>query len=235
MSASRNEFESIVQVNGIYRVNSIEQIKNVIHYAKQHNQTVRVLGSEHSPALSIYSNSENELKIKLEGRLKNINSFVEEESENSAFVRVGAGCHLGVDPSDRTSTLENSFNYQIDQLGWALPTLGGITHQTIAGFMSTSSSGGTAIHNIADAIEAIGFVDGMGTYRYVKLFNAVGVSMGLFGVITDVTFKLKKKYFVQGNEINQEMKHSCLAGDTTSHYDALEQVLFIDNEYAHIN
>lgn len=239
MSISREELKNINQTNGVYHVNSVEQLQDILACATKNKLTVRVSGSEHSPPASIYSKDDKHIKIKLDGKLKEINSFEVEESKDTALVRVGAGCHLGLDPRDPASTWENSFNDQIDKKGFALPTLGGISHQTVAGFLSTSSSGGTAKHTIADAIEAIGFVDGKGVYRQVKkgeeLFNAVGVSMGLLGIITDVTFKLQKRYLVQGKEINQEVKHSCIAGDNKSDYKALDKVLFEDNEYGHIN
>lgn len=239
MALSRDELKSIPKVDDVYHPGSIEEIQQIIQAARKNKQMVRTLGSEHSPAASIYSDYDNQIKMKLDGKFKEINLFELDESKESAVVTVGAGCYLGVNPSDKESTLENSFNYQMDKQGFALPTLGGISHQTIAGFLSTSSSGGTAKHNIADCIEEIGFVNGTGKYLRVKkgdeLFNAVGVSMGLLGVITDVTFRLPKRYLVQGSEINQEVKDSCLAGDSKSDYAALDKVLFEDNEYGHIN
>jgi len=240
MLATRSKLNNIAQTNGIYSVNNLGELQQIIGHAKAYHLKVRTLGSGHSPTASIYSNSKREIKIKLQGQLAKIvsDSFAEDKSNDTALIRVGAGCHLGHDPQDATSTLENSFNYQIDQLGYALPTLGGISHQTIGGFISTGSSGGSAEHTIADCIEEIGFVDGSAHYRRVKkgeeLFNAVGVSLGLLGVITDVTFRLPKRYFVQGSEINQEVRDSCIAGDDKSDYQALDQVLF-ENEYVHIN
>ena len=59
--------------------------------------------------------------------------------------------------------------------------------------------------------------------------------MGLLGVITDVTFKLPKKYCVKGQEINYEMKESCLMPDSKGEYSALKEILFKDSEYVHIN
>lgn len=239
MTQSRDEFKIIPSKDKTHQVSSIEELKQIINYAKKENLIIRTIGSGHSPSASIFPEQEKHIKIKLAGDFKKIKSFTEEESKDSALVTVGAGCYLGVNPSDKESTLENSFNYQIDLEGFALPTLGGISHQTIAGFLSTSSSGGTAKHNIADAIEAIGFIDGTGKYHNVKkgdpLFNAVGVSMGLLGVITDVSFRLQKRYLVQGSEINQEVKDSCLAGDSKSDYAALDKTLFEENEYGHIN
>ena len=242
MSQPRNEFNELKHISRkdlIYYPQTIADVQNIIQCAIKNKLTVRTMGSEHSPADSIYSQSTNQMRMKLDGLLTKINQFDIDDSKEFALVTVGAGCCLGVNPSDRSSTLENSFTYQVDAKGFALPNLGGISHQTVAGFLSTSSSGGTPKHNIADVVEEIGFVDGTGQYRRVKkgedLFNAIGVSIGLLGVITDVTFKLPKRYLVAGEEINLEMKDSCLVADSKGEYSALDQALFSQNEYVHIN
>lgn len=232
-----SELNNIRQINGIYRINNVEELQQVIAHALKHHRTVRTLGSQHSPAASIYSNKRNEIKIKLEGDLTKITSFEEDKETDTALVRVGAGCHLGRDPKDPNSTLQNSFNYQVYQKGYSLDTFGGITEQVFGGLGATS--GGTAMHAIAEAIEEIEYVDGNNTYKKVKKgeeeFNAVGVSNGLLGVITYLTLRLQRKYFVKGSEINQEVKDSCLAGDSTTDYAALDKALFEENEYIHIN
>lgn len=237
MSVSR-DLKEIKGMRDTYYPKSVEELKKIIQHARDNHLTVRTIGSEHSPPDAIYSQNEKQIKIKLEGSLSEIHQFEIDETKAVAKVTVGAGCYLGVNPRDKKSSWENSFNYQMDNKGFALPTLGGISHQTIAGFLSTSSSGGTAKHNIADVIEEIGFVDGLGEYHRTKrgedLFNAVGVSMGLLGVITDVTLKLPKKYCVQGTEINTEMKDSCLMPDSSGAYTALNEALFL-NEYVHLN
>src|SRR5258706_656356 len=80
-------------------------------------------------------------------------------------VTVQAGCHLGRDPRDptRTSTWENSLLAQLESRGWALPDLGGGSHQTVSGFLMTGSCGGTVIHAIEDAVVGWRIVDGTGT------------------------------------------------------------------------
>lgn len=240
MASSRElELKSIFIKNNIYYPQNIEEIKKIILYASDNSLKIRTLGSQHSPSAAIFDEKDTSIKIILDGELRKISEFKIDESENSATVHVGAGSYLGVNPRDDSSSLDNSFLDQIYKKGFALPTLGGITHQTIGGFLSTSSSGGTAKHTIADSIEEIGFIDGTGKYRTAKngdaLFNAVGVSMGLLGIITDIKFKLVKNYLVEGNEINQEIKESCLSGDKNNDYSKLDKLLFEDNEYAHIN
>src|SRR6476620_3226648 len=148
MGVSRDALDNIPKAKGVYHVSSIDDIQKIIRCATINHLMVRASGAEHSPCAAIYAASDKQLKIKLEGKLKEINFFEVDESRNTALVRVGAGCHLGVDPCDPMSSLQNSFNYQMDQRGFALSTLGGITHQTVAGFLSTSSSGGTAKHTI---------------------------------------------------------------------------------------
>ncbi len=235
MSDSRHKLTNIKQADGVYHVENIEQIQKIIAFATKYKFTVRTLGSGHSPTASIHSAAgANEIKIKLKGQFEKITEF--KESKDEASVTVGAGCHLGRDPLDPTSTWENSFNEQIDKKGRALPILGGITHQTIGGFISTGSSGGSTKHSMADVLERIGFVDGTGQYREVykgdPLFNAVAVSMGLLGVITDVTLKLVPRYFVKGKEVNRRVKDSSLKDAAT-----LDAALFDDpeKEYYHAN
>lgn len=138
------------------------------------------------------------------------------EMVNPTTVKVQAGCHLGIDPFDPTgiSTVENSLCYQLDNMGLALPDLGGITHQTIGGFLSTSSSGGSTQFAFEDALMSLDIVTWQsGTGAAVTTFNrpspdnpddpfyAVGIaSMGLFGVIVSATFACTPQYYIEGSE-----------------------------------
>ncbi|HEX2548387.1 MAG TPA: D-arabinono-1,4-lactone oxidase [Gammaproteobacteria bacterium] len=239
---SMHDTKEIPNENNIHYPRNIDELKQIISYAKTHHLSVRAFGSEHSPPASIYSESKDQIKIILDDEFRKIHSFAEDQSKTFAITKVGAGCNLGVNPSDKKhSSLENSFNYQIHQKGYALPNLGGISHQTIAGFLQTSSSGGSAKHNISDVILEIEWVNGKGELCVAKqgedLFNAVAVSMGLFGVITSVTFKLVPKFMVQGTEVNKELDDSYLAKDENNSHSALDQALFAneDNEYIHLN
>src|SRR5205807_10429427 len=72
-------------------------------------------------------------------------------------VQVQAGCNLGFNPYDPTctSTLSNSLFYQLDREGLAFPDMGGIILQTVAGFVSTGSSGGSLKYAVGDQIQAM--------------------------------------------------------------------------------
>lgn len=232
--------QHIPRKDGIFHPRSIGEVKELIDFARSNNCVIRTLGSQHSPTLAIYDEkNERQIKLILDGELRGIKSIEPNDSKDFATVSVGAGCYLGVNPRDKSSTKENSFNFRVDKVGYALPTLGGISHQTIAGFLQTSSSGGSAKYGIADAVEAIEWINGKGEICQAKkgddIFNAAVVSMGLFGIITNVTFKLPKKYLVEGVEENKELNDSFLAKDPEGHYTALHNALFKDHEYIHIN
>lgn len=123
-------------------------------------------------------------------------------------VTVQAGCHLGMDPFDPTgsSDIKNSLFYQLDQAGLAVPDMGGIIHQTVGGFLSTGSAGGSVFHSFGEQLIALKLIDGNGEIHYVTregnddLFFAAGVSMGLLGIITEATFQCIDKFNIMGEE-----------------------------------
>lgn len=118
----------------------------------------------------------------------------------------------------RKSTLISKQNIgtltpQLWQRGWSLPDLGGIDHQTVGGFLSTGSSGGFAPaqdqFTLDSAIQSIRFVDGQGVvhtvYKGTDEFNAVGVSVGLLGIITEVTIQCVEQFNIVGTEETAEV------------------------------
>ena len=123
-------------------------------------------------------------------------------------VTVQAGCHLGHDPRDptRTSTWDNSLLAQLENRGWALPDLGGVSHQTVSGFLMTGSCGGTVMHAFEDAVVGWRIVDGTGTVHAFERdgndprFYAVGCSLGLLGIVSTVTLQCIPRYDIVGRE-----------------------------------
>lgn len=124
-------------------------------------------------------------------------------------VTVDAGCHLGLDPFDPTgiSTLENSLCYKLWKHGWAVPDLGGITHQAVGGFLSTGSSGGSLKYAFNEMLVSLQIVNGKGeliTFNKSddknNAFYAAGVSMGLLGVIVSATFQCVPTFNIIGTE-----------------------------------
>lgn len=202
--------------DGFYHPASVEDVQELAAVANRQGVPLRVRGSGHSPKRAIHGDRytgegappADAIEVVLE-QMKSVR-FVEEHDDH-AIVEVEAGCHLGRDPYDitKTSTWGNSFNHQIDQKGWALDGLGGISHQTIAGFMLTGSSGGSISRSAGGNIVGIEFVDGNGEVHDVsegdEMFDAAGVSMGLLGVITKVRFRVQPRYNLAGGERTVEM------------------------------
>ena len=74
-------------------------------------------------------------------------------------------------------------------------------------FLSTGSSGGSLSHAVNAQLNAIRLVDGSGTMREFRRsddpddpFFAAGVSMGLLGIITSVTFQCVPTFNIAGEE-----------------------------------
>ncbi|BDS10171.1 FAD-binding protein [Aureispira anguillae] len=193
--------------DGFYHPTTEDQIIELIKTAQTEGLKIRVRGSAHSVKKAIYTNSPPTPTTGINIMLDQYRAvFI--DSENMT-VTCQAGVNLGKDPYDPsgTSTVENSLLYQLDQAGLALPDLGGIRHQTVAGFLATGSSGGSLNYDLGDSIEAIRLIDGTGSiHTFSKTdpdpskFYAAGVSMGLLGIVTQVTFKCTERYHIMGSE-----------------------------------
>ncbi|MGE5807107.1 MAG: FAD-binding protein, partial [Ignavibacteria bacterium] len=192
---------------GFYHPLNEEEVKFLIRYAKKEGKKIRVRGSAHSVKDAIYA-EENGINIMLD-KMREVRI-----DKDKMEVTVQAGCHLGRDPYDPsgTSNLINSLFYQLDQQGLAVPDMGGIIHQTVGGFISTGSAGGSVIHAFSDQISAIRLIDGNGVVHQLTrasgddLFFAAGISLGLLGIITEVTFNLVHKFDIIGEETTTSVK-----------------------------
>jgi FAD/FMN-containing dehydrogenase len=185
--------------DGLLHPASEDEVARLVTRARREGQQVRVRGSAHSVAGAIRSDRGMNLRLDQLDRV----TFDDLRMQ----VTVQGGCHLGRDPRDPTgaSTWERSLLAALVARGWALPDLGGVAHQTIAGFLATGSSGGTIRHAIEDAVVAVRVVDGTGEVRQLvrgrdEAFHAVTCAMGLLGVVTEVTLQCVPHYDVIGRE-----------------------------------
>lgn len=221
--------------DGAFELRNIDDAQRVIATARKNGRRVRVGGSQHSATEAVYSESPRDYRVVLRGDLQKV-TFLHRGAEE-ATVKVGAGCYLGVNPADPLSTQFNSLNYLLDEAGYSLPILGGISHQTISGFMQTGSAGGSLQHGFADALESIELVDGTGQVRTwqrgSREFAAAGVAVGLFGILTHVTLRVTRRYFVRGEEANFHQGESLLVREPAGEY-RLAAALAHD-EYLHLN
>ncbi len=203
--------------DGYYHPTSEAEIVALVQAARSQQLPLRVRGSAHSEPKAIFTAGfdgegpppASTITLMLD-RYRGI-TFHSDAS--GTIVEVDAGCHLGKDPYDptKTSTWSNSLNVALQKRGFALSDLGGISHQTVSGFLSTGSSGGSLRYSVHDDIVRFRFVDGTGTLHDVsrddadpskrELFEAVGVSMGLLGVLTKVFFRVVPSYAVAGQQI----------------------------------
>ena len=221
-------------------VTSVPEVQQIILRAKREKKIVRVVGSEHSVPDAIYGPKDGfNLLLTKDLRKVEIQRIKKEDGKQWLYCRIGAGCYLGKDPLDPTSDLQNSACYQVavQKPGFGFPELGGIIQQSVGGFISTGSAGGSLQHSFGDVVQEIEFVDGRGQVRTAKpktdIWAAVGVSMGLFGVITRVSFRLPQMALIEGTETDLTFAESALGPDEEGKSklkESLEQ-----NEYMRVN
>ncbi len=206
--------------DGFYHPKNEAEIIALIQQARAQGQQVRVRGSAHSVAAAVFTSNFQKGMAQASGfnlmldQMRKVTFLEGSATEDSILVAVEAGCNLGQDPHDpsATSTWRNSLFAQIHEKGWAFPDTGGIIHQTAAGFISTGSAGGSVKYSVGDAIEAIRFIDGTGQVQVASrtenpdLLAAAGVSLGLLGIITQVTFRCVKRFSIRGSEVTSSVQ-----------------------------
>jgi D-arabinono-1,4-lactone oxidase len=232
---------------GLFHPQNEDEIIKIVKYASKNKKQVRVRGSNHSYPPSIYT--DNYLKNPFNDGEVNIildryTQVLEVDTEKRE-ITAQAGIHLGLDPQDPLSKFSNSLAYTASIHGWALPMTGGITHQNLGGFMLTGSAGGSTHFSFHDAVQRIRIIDGMGTVQEFERddqdennkFWAVGISVGLLGIVSTVTLRLVPHFDIRGYEINEPFDacHIDLFGDGNkkTKTPSLEQH-FKDNEFTRL-
>jgi hypothetical protein len=208
--------------DGFCHPESVGDVRDVILEARRRGARVRVRGAGHSVSPSILTAPEDRqdadaVHVMLD-RLAHV-TITPDADGRHALVEAGAGCHLGYDPYDPTgrSTWQNSLSVQLDDAGFALSALAGISHQTMAGFLLTGSAGASLRHTLEADVVRIEFVDGNGELHDVtrdgadserSLFDAVGVSYGLLGIVTRIWLRVGRRYAIAGHELTTST-HAC--------------------------
>eukprot|EP01129_Flabellula_baltica_P005904 TRINITY_DN2168_c0_g1_i1.p1 TRINITY_DN2168_c0_g1~~TRINITY_DN2168_c0_g1_i1.p1 ORF type:complete len:825 (-),score=222.21 TRINITY_DN2168_c0_g1_i1:572-3001(-) len=223
--------------DGFYHPSSEEEIIQLVQFAYDHDFQLRVRGASHSDSPLVYTDSvaedypfgwnmvksvstpTNEINVILD----RYDQILSVDRETKIAV-VQGGIHLGKDDENpgRPIPYEEGLLWQLHyNYGLTVEETGGISHQTIAGFISTGSSGGSLKHAIDNNIEAlriVGILNGKATaIDYTKdneefpFYGAV-VSMGLLGVISTVTLKCTDSFRVFGRETNYVVDHKAEHG-----------------------
>lgn len=204
--------------DGFYHPASEAEVIALVRAARAEGRRVRVTGASHSVSWAIYT----------EPTPKNVVDHVNPPPNSPYNVRLDllktwsvtdkrkriitceAGIHLGANPGDPDVSArgqEAGLLYQLwQQLGWTLPDLGGVTFQTVGGFIATGSSGGSLTYDFASSVVGLRLVDGTGTVHDLDrdadpdAFNAALVSMGLLGIITQVRIQCVPTFDIVGQE-----------------------------------
>lgn len=193
---------------GYVHPQSEEQLCLLVRHAREHGKSIRVRGSGHSVPGAIHADSRfGEGRLRIEILLDRYAGVTFDDARRQ--VTVQAGCRFGHDPHDPTlrSSLEAGLCFQLEQRGWALPNLGGITHPTVAGFLSTGSAGASVEHVLSACVVSMRIIDGTGQVREYSrendrdTFAAALISMGLLGIISTVTLQAEPRYDVIGSEV----------------------------------
>jgi len=194
---------------------SVAEVQAVVHAAREARpaQVVRCGGNLSASAHAAFDSSTN-VPITLQGALRAV-SVRGRHADGTTSFHVGGGCMIGDDPTNPEAQVGGSLMRQVDAEGCALPLAGGSSIMTIAGYLSTGSEGGSTQRSLAECIEAIEIVDGLGEVRTLTRgtdeLDAAGVSLGLFGVITGVTLRLPPRYRLRGTEQKLRFEDSILA------------------------
>jgi L-gulonolactone oxidase len=158
---------------------TIHEIVQIIAYASHHQQKVRVLGSGHSPANIAFTND----------HLISLNKFTKIIGINrdKNTVKCQAGCRL------------KDLNEYLEKEGLGLKNLGSISEQTLAGAISTGTHGtGIGYGILATDVTHVQLVNGLGKVVECSeedvdnsLFKAVLCSLGVLGVLTEITIRVE--------------------------------------------
>ncbi|HEY8784417.1 MAG TPA: D-arabinono-1,4-lactone oxidase [Mucilaginibacter sp.] len=234
--------------DGFYHPSNENEIIALVQKASAENLEIRCRGAAHSLARAIYTDPgqgfrqlPNEVSEEAPPQGPNLNVMFDQYSrlvwvdESNGIIEAEAGIHLGYDPNDPTgtSTLENSLLYQAFKKGFTLSDLGGISHQTVSGFLMTGSAGGTLQYCIDDNILALSIIDGNGLLEWFtkedENFGAVVLSLGLLGVVSKVRMKLTPNFNIYGQQITYPIQPDLcpidLFGDGSAGKPSLESFL----------
>jgi len=162
---------------------SVDEVSALVKDASGSGRRVKVVGSGHSfTAIALADDQRMHLHrltdlVKIDGDL----------------VTVQAGMPL------------HALNALLAERGLALPNLGDIDAQTVAGAISTGTHGTGAGHStLASCVEAITLVTGTGAILHVdktsELFPAARLGLGALGIATEVTLRCVPAFVLLADE-----------------------------------
>ncbi|MEM7140094.1 MAG: D-arabinono-1,4-lactone oxidase [Actinomycetota bacterium] len=171
----------------ILQPRSPEEVAAVVARAAEAGQRVKAVGAGHSFTAAAMT----------DGVLLSLDHLDEVESIDTVTRRitVGAGMRL------------HRLNEVLDEAGLAMPNLGDIAYQSIAGATSTATHGtGAALGNLATTIVGMEIVDGHGQRIWCDetvrpdLLRVARVGIGALGIVTRVTLQCVPAFDLRADE-----------------------------------
>src|SRR5918998_1125614 len=167
----------------VVRPRSVEELSVAVRDAGE--RTVRVAGAGHSFGDLVATDG---VLLQLDGL-----ADVLAVDRAACLVRVGAGIRL------------HALNAALDALGLALPNLGDIDRQSVAGAISTATHGtGARLGNLATQVEELELVLADGSVLRCAPcsdeLRAARVSLGALGVLATVTLRVVPAFRLRGED-----------------------------------
>lgn len=165
------------------RPRSTAEIRDLLLRARRQHRRARPVGSGHSwSPIAVPEDIAIDLSLMRD---------VLEIDAAARRVRVQAGIRL------------RSISAALDRVGLALPVLGSIGEQTIAGAVSTGTHGSSLLHgNLASLLEELTLVTPSGEVHRLRRgepsFDAAAVSLGALGVVAEVVLRVVPRFTLLG-------------------------------------
>jgi D-arabinono-1,4-lactone oxidase len=155
---------------------SLAEVEKVVNLARRCRRRLTTIGCGHSPSDITCTSS-------WLVNLDNYNKILSVDKEKCVVV-MQSGIRLF------------TVGEELDKVGLAMPNLGSINHQSIAGAISTGTHGSTLRHGIlSSSILALkitlanGRTESCSPDQNPDLFRAALISLGALGIITEITFQ----------------------------------------------
>ena len=173
---------------------SIEQLQRVMACARTCRRRITVTGSGHSP-------SDLTMTSSILVNLDNLAQILEVNS-STGIVVVQAGIRL------------HSLGVHLKKKGLAMPNLGSIDEQSIAGAIGTATHGSSLRHGIiSESVLALKILLADGTIRRCtkdedgELFRAALVSLGALGIIVETTIAAVPAFNIEWTQSLQPLQN----------------------------
>ena len=160
-----------------------EEVADVVRRAAESGRRVKAIGAGHSFTAAA---STDGVQLSLDRMAR-----VLEVDVAAGRVRVEAGIRL------------HALNEALAAVGLALPNLGDIDQQSIAGAIATATHGtGLELGNLATTVVGMELVDGRGEVRRLDddLLRVARVGLGALGIVTEVTLQCVPAFRLHARE-----------------------------------